>query len=366
MQPDMRPLTDLIPGVIHDALNLYLWPDEAAYEIRRSRGIIPIAIIPSDEYKVVWFDTKDYQFTDWKFRYSIENIATEHNPHRAFTTDLQFLVSDDATIGGLYPTGFIFQMSRCGSTLLAKALARSPRHMVLNEGTPLHENLWQYLTGNWRQPVQITDRNLALIRNLILAMGRCRTPEQYAYFVKFRSWNVLFIDIIMKAFPDVPCLFMYRDPSEIFVSALEKDPTGYSRLKVSPAGAFLTGFSVDALEKMSRMDYFNILYELYFQSVLKSPYVNINYLNYALLNQNSFPKILKHAFHYTSNSNEISQMRCQFNYYSKDDIDGTLFVSDKKRKQYIVTNEIRDAVKQKLTGFYSQMEESKINLSRDL
>jgi hypothetical protein len=49
-------------------------------------------------------------------------------------------------------------------------------------------------------------------------MGRQRTSEQKAYFVKFTSYNVLFIDFIKAAFPDVPCLFLYREPGEVLVS----------------------------------------------------------------------------------------------------------------------------------------------------
>ena len=38
---------------------------------------------------------------------------------------------------GLAPSGFVFHMSRCGSTLCAQALARDPSNIVLSEPGPV-------------------------------------------------------------------------------------------------------------------------------------------------------------------------------------------------------------------------------------
>ena len=45
-------------------------------------------------------------------------------------------------------------------------------------------------------------------KNLVLMMGRKREPDQRAYFIKFTTYNVLFIEFIKKVFPDVPCIFL--------------------------------------------------------------------------------------------------------------------------------------------------------------
>jgi len=43
--------------------------------------------------------------------------------------------------------------------------------------------------------------------------------ERYL-FVKFDAWNVLDLDLIRFAYPQVPWIFLYRDPIEVLVSQL--------------------------------------------------------------------------------------------------------------------------------------------------
>jgi hypothetical protein len=361
MEERMHFLDQMIPEIISDAAKLHLQPDQALAMIEQYKGIIPITIRASDEYKVVWLNVADYQFTEWKFRYSIKQLTTTGGAGERFTTDIDFLSRDHVLADSLYPAGFIFQMSLCGSTLLARALARSPHHIVINEATPLHEGLWQYLTEGWQQPVAPTTESLNLVKNIILAMGRRKSPEQEAYFVKFRSWNVIFIDLIMRAFPDVPSLFLYRDPTEVLVSALHKHPTGYLRFKGSPAAAFMTGYSSAATQEMSYLHYFRSLYVQYFLSVLKSPYQNIVYLNYNKLTKQNFANILQNSFHYTPPASQLALMQTQFDYYSKDDTNSTTFVSDKAKKQKKATSEIHHEVQQHLAPLYEQLECSERN-----
>ena len=42
------------------------------------------------------------------------------------------------------------------------------------------------------------------------------------YFVKFDSWNTLDLALIRRAFPDVPWIFLYRDPVEVIVSHMRQ------------------------------------------------------------------------------------------------------------------------------------------------
>ncbi|MBV7329470.1 hypothetical protein KFU94_14705 [Chloroflexi bacterium TSY] len=199
----------------------------------------------------------NYQFTESKFRYSIQRLtANEHQPD-GFTTDINLLASNEFLEDTLYPSGFVFHMSRCGSTLLAKSLARAPQHIVIDEGTPLNDGLWHYFTNGWRTPVRETDENFTLFRNMVLALGRKRTPSHQTYFVKFRSWNVIFIDFIMRAFPDVPCLFVYRDPAEVIVSAFMR-PVWILDFKDLLPGAFLTGMTLEETQAMSTLEFLTV------------------------------------------------------------------------------------------------------------
>ncbi len=53
---------------------------------------------------------------------------------------------------------------------------------------------------------------------MIRALSRPRHRDERQVFIKFDSWHVLELPLILEAFPDVPWIFLYRDPVEIMVS----------------------------------------------------------------------------------------------------------------------------------------------------
>ena len=63
-------------------------------------------------------------------------------PH---VTPLAALAELQAADPGLPPTGFIFHMSRCGSTLVAQMLAALPQNIVISEAGPVDA----VLHANW-------------------------------------------------------------------------------------------------------------------------------------------------------------------------------------------------------------------------
>ncbi len=115
---------------------------------------------------------------------------------------------------GVPPTGFIFHMSRCGSTLAAQMLAAVPRNIVLSEADPIDAVLRAAL----RDPhVAEADRR-AWLRAVVSALGQPRGGDETRLFIKFESWHILELAMIREAFPGVPWIFLYRDPVEVLVS----------------------------------------------------------------------------------------------------------------------------------------------------
>lgn len=342
--------------------------EQAAHMIQLDRGFIPINIehqesIDSQEtgHYIAWLNVGDYQFTESKFRYSIQRLTAEQQQPDRFATDIHLMASNEFLEDTIYPSGFIFHMSRCGSTLLAKAMARVPEHIVIDEGTPLNDGLWHYFTNGWRTPVAESPENLALFRNIVLALGRKRTPEQQTYFVKLRSWNVIFIDFIMRAFPDVPCLFVYREPTEVIVSGLMR-PVWILDFKGLPQGGFLSGTSRETTQAMSTLDYLTTFFERYLQSALSVDSHKLQYLNYEQIRPEKLASILQKAFHYDITPTMLEQMHVQFNYYSKDDSDTLRFSSDREEKQSAVTPEIQQAAARALNGCYQDLNLSSRNI----
>jgi hypothetical protein len=112
------------------------------------------------------------------------------------------------------PRGFIFHLSRCGSTLLAQMLAALPHTVVVSEPPPVD----QVLGAESRDGRVTRAQRLSWFRGMVHALGQPRTGEERHTFIKLDCWHVLELPLIHEAFPDVPWIFLYRDPVEILVS----------------------------------------------------------------------------------------------------------------------------------------------------
>src|SRR5258708_18177537 len=111
------------------------------------------------------------------------------------------------------PAGFIFHTSRCGSTLVAQVLASVPEHTVISEATILSSII--------RPPVTIPEVSCAqLLRSVVNALAQPRAEREGPCFIKFGAGSVLDLDLIQCAFPDVPWIFLYRDPLEVMSALL--------------------------------------------------------------------------------------------------------------------------------------------------
>lgn len=118
---------------------------------------------------------------------------------------------------GLAPSGFVFHTSRCGSTLLAQLLAALPRSVVLSEAPPLDAVL---RAGGPEAPDE--EERILWLRWMMSALGQKRRGDEQHLFVKFDCWHALDLPLIRRAFPGVPCLFLYREPVALLASHLRR------------------------------------------------------------------------------------------------------------------------------------------------
>lgn len=107
------------------------------------------------------------------------------------------------------PAGFIFHLSRCGSTLVSGCLAQLEQCSVLSESPLLTEIL---LAGN----INWEDKK-ALLRLCLHLQGR-PSPEQPLIVVKWNAWDLFHWAMIREIWPNVPVLLLTRDPVEILAS----------------------------------------------------------------------------------------------------------------------------------------------------
>jgi hypothetical protein len=182
----------------------------------RLAGFVPIRIYPKNGALAVdWCHLGTRRFSEPFFRGTVETALLEPF-NQAFRpeTPIEALEDFARESPGIAPTAFVFHASRCGSTLLARMLATLRSHVVVSEPTMLEAIL--HPTGH--VPPMTRERRIALLRALFSALGQPRCGEETRFVVKLDAWNIVALPIIREAFPDVPWLYLYRDPAEIAVS----------------------------------------------------------------------------------------------------------------------------------------------------
>ncbi len=137
----------------------------------------------------------------------------QRNPCESRTIPFEELAELNAKNPAREPSGFIFHLSRCGSTLIAQMLASLPQFVVLSEPAIL-----ETLLRNRYQPVpESQERQVWLLKNVIQALVNHRDDWKGA-FIKFSPRAILDYRLITEAYPSVPRIFVYREPVEVLVS----------------------------------------------------------------------------------------------------------------------------------------------------
>jgi hypothetical protein len=173
-------------------------------------GWVPVAIrTDTSPPNVEWCHVGSDAFTDPFFEQTIERCLRK--PAGRQTTPLETLLELHAAPPGILPTGFIFHTSRCGSTLLSQMATALPGTIVISEAPPIDHIL--------RAAVSESDR-IEWLRALVGALGQPRRSDERHLFVKFDAWHIVDLALVQRAFPDVPCVFLYRDPAAVVASQL--------------------------------------------------------------------------------------------------------------------------------------------------
>jgi len=327
--PDHEVIRELIPGIEQRRVSV----DVALAQLRACPALIPVAIEPTDGGLVYLADIGSHPLREWQFMYSIKKLAEDGALGQSFVTDMALLGHRDLAPAGLSPSGFIFHVSRCGSTLLAKALARSPRNVGINQGGPLQRGFWAALSDDWRQPIEASECNLEMFRNLVLLLARRRSATQTRSFFKFISWNILYQDFVHAAFPQVPQLFLYREPVEV-IASVRRETTAILQARGSGLATFLTGFNPERESTLSDIAYLAHCYARYLTTALEAcqrgTFTPVNYRS--LVAPDALPEILETGLGLAADDEELSVMREQFRFYSKDDADQSHFKPDAEAK----------------------------------
>ncbi len=131
---------------------------------------------------------------------------------------------------GLPIAGFVFHMSRCGSTLVSQALAAFESNIVVAEAVPIRSVLRALATGR-ATPAQAE----TWLKGLVNAFAQPRYSYEARLVVKLMGADVLDIALFRRVFPDVPWIFLTRDPAEILASHAAAGSIDLMRGQIPPA-----------------------------------------------------------------------------------------------------------------------------------
>ncbi|CAB1107664.1 unnamed protein product [Ectocarpus sp. CCAP 1310/34] len=176
----------------------------------------------------------EYQETPWKYPMAVmlqkKSECSKAENLRSFRlSDLRTYMREHPE-EFLQPNGFVYHETRTGSTLVANMLAHVPSNLVVSENNMAEDPV--------RRCSDCTEmQKVALLREIMTLLGNGRNGHEHLFF-KFQDSTTL--PLMMKAYPEVGWVYLFRDPVEVMVSNLKG---AYGKRE-----RFYKGFDFDAAE----------------------------------------------------------------------------------------------------------------------
>lgn len=189
------------------------------------RGWMPVdAVVVNGRPGLSWMDMTGVSLAEPFFQQTVDRIKSEDPNRQELFTEFDTLVQLEKTFDSVSPSGFIFHSSRCGSTLLANACRALDGAIVLSEPPAVDKLIARFITDVDEHQTKQTLYSIFL-RAVVAALGQRRTSNDRHLFLKFTCCSVSQIERIRRIWPNVPWVFLYRDPVETIVSNMQNRPT---------------------------------------------------------------------------------------------------------------------------------------------
>ncbi len=332
--PDPIGLTRWLPA----PANAVEWPSVAW---------LPVSVnVLSNPPVVAWAHFAGVRLTAPFFEEPLRGaLSRPFNRAFPYRTTLDDFVERAEFADALQPSGFIFHMSRCGSTLVSQMLAALPQNIVVSEAPPLDAIV--QMAG------QPTDRPPAgairALRAMVAALGRRRFAEERDYVLKLDCWHTLALPLFRAAFPDVPWVFLYRDPVEVMVSQMRAPGAQVVHGALPPQI-----YGIDGGEAMTREEHYARVLAKTCAAILDHWHLGGGVaINYRELPDAVWTRILPH-FGLPDGERDRAEMRRAARRSAKAPREA--FVSDTIAKQKEATAPVRQAVDRHLADVYLRLE----------
>ena len=311
-------------------------------------GWIPIRVYWNERRPFLdWCWIGNRRFTEPFFDHTID-VALRLPFSNLFRpqTPIEVLQERYASNPGLEPQGFIFHMSRCGSTLVSQMLSAVPKSLMISEAGSIDS----VLRLRFDNPALTEENRSDLLRWMVSAIGQRRSGTEEHLFIKFDSWTALDLQIIHQTFPAVPWVFLFRDPIEVMVSQLARRGAHMVPGVIQPE---LFGMTAESIYQMRAEEYCTRVLACVCQAILEHHSVRPGILiNYRELPKAVFDRIAPHFALELSEIDRETMLGVMLRDAKNPDV---RFESDSQAKRESATDEVRAAVGRWLTPVYDQL-----------
>jgi hypothetical protein len=329
-------------------------------DVHQLKGWLPVdAVVRDGRPGLLWLDLRGVSFDQPFFADTIERYRQQLGPRSETFTDLDVLIQFENHYGRRVPNGLIFHASRCGSTAVANALKALENTVVFSEPYAADKLISRLFTDAQSHVKELLYS--VYIRAVVGALGGHSGDGRY--FVKFSATSGLHLSQLRAIWPDVPWVFIYRDPLEIVVSNL-RDPPSWLKLSDNRMAAALTGLEEAAVESISRAELCAIVVGRLFEVAAENIGEEGRLVNYRELSDN-FVLELVSWFGIECGKDEQSRLQASLRTYAKDRTGDRAFVSDSDEKQNSASEAVRVAVDDWASLPYEHLEQLRIDRSSE-
>lgn len=326
------------------------------------KGWLPVdAVLENGLPGLSWLDMTDIDFKEPFFQQTVDRVREEHPARRARFTEFDTLIQLEHGFDSVAPAGFIFHSSRCGSTLLANACRVIPDTIVLSEPPVVDKLVARFITDVDGKRTKEALYSVFL-RAAIKALGQRRKANERRLFVKFACCSVSQIERITRIWPNVPWVFLYRDPTETIVSNMRNRPA-WLEDKDYRVLASIIGSSTHEVSEMIPEELCARSVASFYLTVHRVANDRALLLNYNQLSPLVISDVLK-FFGVTPSADDMNAIARLSQTYSKS-VSGTrAFVADAEAKQRVASDLIREMADTWASKPYQLLEERRLDAGK--
>ena len=318
------------------------------------KGFLPVdAVVVEGRPGLQWMDMSGVSLVEPFFQQTVERLRADGR--RELFTEFDVLLELEKQLDSVQPTGLIFHSSRCGSTLVANACRAINNSIVLSEANAIDKLIARFITDPGDVKMSLYS---VFLRGVVHALAQRRTGNEEHLFIKFSCCSFAQIEQIKRIWPNVPWLFLYRDPVETIVSNL-KDVPPWLLDNDRRVLASIVGKSPDEVAEMSLEELCARTIGSLFSTAHRLANDGQLLLNYKQLSVPVISSVLR-FFKVSPSATELEAIERGSQIYSKEVSAEREFVADADAKQKFASEAVREAAAKWATEPYQLLERKRL------